>query len=357
VTSPVAEIPSAVLAEGYNVPRIINGTWQLSAGHSQSHFRDALNLFRQLVDVGLTTFDCADIYTGVEELLGRFIGDIRGRAKHADAPIHIHTKCVPDLANLSTLTAKDITLVVDRSLRRLGVEQLDLVQLHWWDFAIPGVVDAGRVLSNLQQQGKIRNIGVTNFDAPHLEQLLDAGVPVVSNQVQFSLLDQRPEHAMLDLCKRNGVSLLCYGTLAGGFLSDRYLDQPAPSLPLENRSLVKYHLIIEEIGGWEALQQLLRALRKTADKHGVSIAAIATRYILQKPSVAAAIVGVRRPAHIDDTLRVFSFALDAEDLSLIDSGCGKSSLRGPIYGLERVPGGAHASIMRTNLCREGSDSS
>ncbi len=348
-------VPAAKLTETYAVPRIINGTWQLSEGHSQRPLADSFDLFEKLMDAGLTTFDSADIYTGVEALLGQCLCAARGRPGRGSVPIHIHTKCVPDLQSLPTLTTEDIASIVQRSRIRLGVAQLDLVQLHWWDFRIPGVVEAGLALNRLRQQGLIRNIGVTNFDAPHLQILLDAGVPIVSNQVQFSLLDRRPEHAMLPLCERHGVSLLCYGTVAGGFLSDRYLDQPDPLIPLENRSLVKYRLIIEEFGGWSAVQRLLRVLRLIADKHHVSIATVATRYILQKPSVAAAIVGVRRSDHIADTVRVFSFALDEEDLARIESVSKEAGLKGPIYELERAPGGRHASIMHTNLCQGEAD--
>lgn len=350
MTGADVSIPAARLAEGYEVPRIINGTWQLSAGHSQSSVEDALALFRQLVDAGLTAFDCADIYTGVEDLLGRFIR-VAGEVPLRGAPIRIHTKCVPDLESLPTLTPDHIKAIVERSLRRLGIERLDLVQLHWWDFGVPGVLQAGRTLNRLQQQGKIRCVGVTNFDVPHLEELIHAGVSVASNQVQFSLLDRRPERGMVAFCQQHGISLLCYGTIAGGFLSDRYLDQPDPLIPLENRSLVKYRLIIEEFGGWDRFQRLLHTLHDIADKHAVPIAAIATRYVLQKPYVTAAIVGVRRACHIAETVRVFSFELDSEDLARIETVSAGDGPRGRIYELERTPGSRHASIMHTNLCR------
>ncbi len=345
-------VPTAQIADGYDVPRIINGTWQLSEGHSQSQIDHAVDLVGQLIDAGLTAFDCADIYTGVEALLGQCLGAAQRRAGQRRMQIRTHTKYVPDLESLPTLTPEGIESIVDRSRRRLGVDRLDLVQLHWWDYNIPGFVEAGLTLARLRQRGIIRNIGVTNFDVPHLEKLLDAEVPVVSNQVQFSLLDRRPEHGMLALCRRHHISLLCYGTVAGGFLSDRYLDQPDPLLPLENRSLVKYRLIIEEFGGWEEFQLLLRTLRRIADKHSVPIATVATRYILQKPCVAAAIIGVRRPDHIADTRRVFSFTLDSEDLARIESVTGGRYLQGPIYELERTPHVRHASIMKTDLCRE-----
>jgi aryl-alcohol dehydrogenase-like predicted oxidoreductase len=135
---------------------------------------------RAFVQAGITTFDCADIYTGVEELIGEFL------RRHGGAlpPVQVHTKYVPDLESLPNLTGRDVERSIDRSLRRLGVERLDLVQFHWWDYDVPGYVEAALQLARLQRAGKIRHIGLTNFDAMHLREILNAGVDVVSNQVQ-----------------------------------------------------------------------------------------------------------------------------------------------------------------------------
>jgi len=211
-------------------------------------------------------------------------------------------------------------------------------------------VEAATHLKALQDAGKIKYIGVTNFDVPHLQELLDARVPVVSNQVQYSVLDHRPEQGMVELCERHSISLLCYGTVAGGFLSDRYLGAPEPEPPFENRSLTKYKLIIEEFGDWELFQRLLATLRDIADKHESSIATVATRYVLQKNQVGAAIVGARHARHLPDTLRLFNFELDENDLTDIKRVA--NAAKGPagdVYSLERVKGGKHAVIMKYNL--------
>jgi aryl-alcohol dehydrogenase-like predicted oxidoreductase len=185
-----------------------------------------------------------------------------------------------------------------------------------------------------------------------MEDILEAGVPVVSNQVQYSVLDRRPERGMVDLCERHGISLLCYGTVAGGFLSDRYVGVPEPAPPFENRSLTKYKLIIDDFGGWSLFQQLLAALKGIARKHGVSLATVATRYTLQKEGVGAAIVGARHARHLPDTLRLFSFVLDQGDLDAIDRITKQAQgPAGDVYSLERVKGGKHAVIMKYNLNR------
>lgn len=342
-------IPRFELAPGYTVSRVIRGGWQLAHEHSQSGITAAAAIegMRLCAEAGITTFDCADIYTGVEELIGRFLRVYRG-----DAPIQIHTKYVPDLGELATLTGRDTAMSIDRSLQRLGVECLDLVQFHWWDYDIPGYVEAACTLEKLRQRGKIRHIGVTNFDVTHLTEIVDAGVPVVSNQVQYSVLDQRPTSRMATWCKQHDISLLCYGTLAGGFLSEKYLGAASPEEPLENRSLTKYQLIIEEFGGWERYQQLLRILKGISDRHKVSLSAVAARIILDQPQVGAAIIGMRSPSRITDIAQVFRLTLDDDDRSAI-SACLTQSRgpAGPVYALERAKGSYHAMIMKTNLNR------
>jgi aryl-alcohol dehydrogenase-like predicted oxidoreductase len=341
------------LTPEYSISRVIKGSWQLAGGHGSIERERALADMRLYVEAGITTFDCADIYTGVEELTGEFLRRHQGAMRDGQLPdVQVHTKYVPDLDALPTLTRRDVEAVIDRSLQRLGVERLDLVQFHWWDYDIPGYVEAASHLESLRKAGKVRHIAVTNFDVPHLEAILEAGVPVASNQVQYSVLDGRPERGMVDLCERHGISLLCYGTVAGGFLSDRYAGVPEPPSPFENRSLTKYKLIIDDFGGWSLFQQLLATLEEIARKHRVSLATVATRTILQKRGVGAAIVGVRHARHLPDTLRLFSFAVDQEDQDAIERiAKGAQGPAGDIYSVERIKGSKHAVIMKTDLNR------
>jgi aryl-alcohol dehydrogenase-like predicted oxidoreductase len=339
------------LTPEYTISRVIKGGWQLAGGHGAINHEQALHDMLIYVEQGITTFDCADIYTGVERLIGEFMRCHQSAMRNGTLPqVQVHTKYVPDLDTLSTLTRRDVQAAVDRSLDRLGIECLDLVQFHWWDYDVPGYVETALNLDALRTAGKVRQIGLTNFDVARLAELLEAGVPIVSNQVQYSVLDHRPERAMVEFCERHGITLLCYGTLAGGFLSERYLDEPEPTLPCENRSLTKYKLIIDEFGGWELFQQLLRTMRDIGLQHGVSIATVATRYILQKKGVGAAIVGARDARHLPDTLRLFSITLSEEDLCAIERVTNQAQgPKGHIYGLERVKAGKHAAIMKYNL--------
>ena len=336
----------------FEVPSIIVGAWQLSAGHNieTSSTDEAIDTFSKCADAGLTSFDCADIYTGVEELLGEFL---RRYSRHGDSEnrkrIRIHTKFVPDRDVLPRISKDYVERIIDRSLARLGVGQLDLVQFAWWDYTVPGYVETALWQQELQSEGKIRNIGVTNFDVPRLREIVGAGVPIVSHQVQYSLLDHRPENAMAGFCRDNGIQMLCYGTLAGGFLTDRWLGVPEPREELANRSLVKYKLMIDEFGGWSDYQELLRLLGESARAHDVSIGNVATRYALEMPQVSAAIVGTRSTEHLNDNLRVLSLQIDRQDIDRLRKFAVPRSARGDVYELERVPESRHAAIMRYNL--------
>ena len=336
---------------GYSISKVIKGGWHLAGGHGKIDEIKALEDMREFVKAGITTCDCADIYTGVEELIGKFRQKYQGEFRAGDLPpIQIHTKYVPDYAALATLKKEDTEKIINRSLKRLKVEQLDLVQFAWWDYQFPGYVDTALHLSELQKSGKIRYIGITNFDTQRIQQLIDAGVEITTNQVQYSLLDRRVESDMTALAQKYNIPFLCYGSVAGGFLSDRYLGAPDPTQPHENRSLTKYRLIIDEFGGYDLFQELLQTLRIIADKYHVDIAEVACQYILQKPMVASAIVGARNSKHLNSLKKLESFSLDDNDLKEIAKITNQSKgPLGPFYQLERDKTGKHGAIMKYNL--------
>jgi aryl-alcohol dehydrogenase-like predicted oxidoreductase len=346
-------VPRITLAPGYTISRLLKGGWQLAGGHGPLDAAAALADMDAFVRSGITTFDCADIYTGVEALIGRFLATLRARDGDGAADrVQVHTKCVPDLDRLPRLGRPDVEGVIDRSRARLGVETLDLVQLHWWEYGIPGVIKALGWLDDLRRSGKIRHLGVTNFDTAHIRAIVEAGLPIVSHQVQYSVLDRRPGGEMADVCASHGIGVIAYGALAGGFLSERWLGRPAPNEPLENRSLVKYRLIIEECGGWDYFQALLETMRVVADAHGVRIGTVAIRWVLDQPGVAAVIVGARHGRHLDDTLAALRIDLDPADRARLARVQAQAlGPTGEVYGLERVRGGRHAAIMRYNLQR------
>ena len=325
--------------------RVVVGCWQLAAGHG-TNVEDGRAVLEAYASAGFRVFDAADIYTGVETLLGDFLA-AHGLAGEA----RVHTKWVPDLAALPTLTADDVARAVDRSLTRLRVDALDLVQFHWWDLAVPGYLAALDALAEQRRQGKVREIGLTNFDRARLEEILDHGIPVASLQAQVSLLDRRTRGALVDLATARGVDLLAYGSVAGGLLADAWLDRPAPAGTPENRSLVKYLLIVEELGGWDALQALLHELRAVADARGSDVATVASAWCLRQPGVRACIVGVRSRRHLARhvELRDALVLSDAEVARLERARAAFAEVPGEVYALERDREGRHGRVMKYGL--------
>lgn len=339
-------IPRHELTHEYSISRLIKGGWHLAGDHGAIDPHGALKDMAAFVDAGITTFDCADIYSGVEALIGRFLTAYPARARR----VQVHTKFVPDLPDLATVDRRYVEKIIDRSLVRLGVERLDLVQFHWWDYGIARYVETALELERLRCAGKIGHIGLTNFDTQRVTELLDAGVRIVSQQVQYSLLDERVDHGMVQLCRRNNVALLCYGTVAGGFLSDRWLGRAEPNFPLGNRSLIKYKLIIDDFGGWSLFQALLQTLHRVAATHGVDIATVASRAILDKQQVAAAIVGAVNTTHLAAHAQIGALQLSDADKTAIAAVT--SRRRGPVgdvYTLERDRSGVHGRIMKYEL--------
>jgi len=342
------------LRDDYTISRVIKGGWQLAGGHGPVDKRQAIEDMRGFVSAGITTFDCADIYTGVEELIGEFLKRYRQDFISGELPpVQIHTKYVPDLDALATVSREDTGRIIDRSLKRLGVERLDLVQFAWWDYSVPRYVDVCLHLVDLQKAGKIRYIGATNFNTSSLYEMLDAGCPLITNQVQYSVLDQRPAGSMEDLIRQHDMSYLCYGSIAGGFLTEKYLGVTERQFA-ENRSLVKYQLIIEEVGGFDQFQHLLQVLKSIADKHDVKIAEVAARYVLQQEAVSAVIIGARNARHLQSLQKLAGLKLKAEEIEKIQSAIDESSnVPGDVYDIERDRYGPHGRIMKYNLNEAG----
>lgn len=341
----MTDVPRVRLAADYSIAKIINGCWQLTPDHGggPESRKNTMRRFAELVEHGFTTFDCADIYTGTEELLC----DFRQTLDDPDT-IQIHTKFVPNKGSLAELNDKKIDAAIDQSLTRLGVEVLDLVQFHWWDYAVAGLDRLYDRLLRAQSIGKIRLLGVTNFNTEQLRNLLDNNASIVTMQAQYSLLDRRPERHMTDCCLKDGVALLPYGVLAGGFLSDKYLGRPEPTTM--NRSLQKYRLIIDDAGGWTMLQGLLELLAGIAGKHNTGIDSIAARWVLDQPGVAAIILGIGSHSRAEKNRALEQIQLDDRDRQSITEFLASQAIpKGDPYDLERDANSVHSRIIRMNL--------
>ncbi|MEP9372946.1 aldo/keto reductase [Mesorhizobium sp. KR1-2] len=309
-------IPDRIqLDGGLNISRLVCGLWQVADLEKDGTTLDpekAADALEAYAKAGFDTFDMADHYGSAEIITGRLLA----RYGKGEKRLLAFTKWCPEPG---PMTAEIVRKGLQERLDRLGVDKVDLLQFHWWTFEHPAWLDALHEMARLKEEGLIGAIGVTNFDAAHLAVALADGVPLATNQVSFSLVDRRAAGALSELCARTGTKLFAYGTLCGGFLSDKWLGKPEPTeIPDWSRS--KYKRFIDTAGGWESFQGILSAAAEIGRKHGVSISNVASRWVLEHEAVAATIIGARisENEHRADNLNVFSFSLDAEDKARLE---------------------------------------
>ena len=308
------------LAPDFGISRVLTGLWQIADLEREGKKLDlkaTAAAMQPYVEAGLTTFDMADHYGSAEEIAGIF------QKQNEPGAVQLLTKWVP---KPGPVTRDEVKAAVQRSLDRMQTDRLDLLQFHAWNYADPGWLDCLFWLQELKEEGLIRYLGLTNVDTAHLRIVIHSGIEVVSNQVCFSMLDQRACNGMTELCHQHGVKLLAFGTVAGGFLTERWLGKPEPDWhKLETWSQMKYGRFIKAAGGWTVFQELLRTVESVAKRHGVSMANVASRYILGQPPVGGVIIGARlgKSDHIQDNLRLFGFSLDKASRREIDEALAK----------------------------------
>jgi aryl-alcohol dehydrogenase-like predicted oxidoreductase/enamine deaminase RidA (YjgF/YER057c/UK114 family) len=303
------------LAPGLSISRVLTGMWQIADMEKNGEALDpnlTSNFMAPYVEAGLTTFDMADHYGSAEIIAGTF-----QKSHELGKKAQLLTKWVPKPGKSSK---KETREAIELSLERLQAESLDLLQYHAWNYLDPVWLDHLFWLTELKEEGLIKNLGLTNFDSAHLRIACSSGIPIVSNQVCHSLIDQRANGEMAKTCREYGVKVLAFGTLAGGFLSDKWLGRPEPSL--ENGatwSQMKYKRFIDTAGGWEVFQSFLKEIERVAKKHAVSIANISSKYMMDQAYVGGIIIGARlgESIHVNETLKLFDFELDEQDMEVI----------------------------------------
>ncbi|KAK6163533.1 hypothetical protein DH2020_000397 [Rehmannia glutinosa] len=281
----VAEKRKTVVKNGNDsleICRVLNGMWQTSGGWGRIDRDDAVEAMLRYADAGLSTFDMADhciVVNGMWQTSGGWGRIDRDNAveallQYADAGLNTF-----DLADIYGPAEDLYGIFINRVRRERPPEYLENVR--GWDYANSGYLDALKHLTDLKEEGKIKTVALTNFDTERLQKILENGIPVVSNQVQHSIVDMRPQQRMAELCQLSGM--------------------------------------VDAWGGWSLFQVLLQTLKKVATKHGVTIPTVAVRYILDQQAVAGSMIGVRLglSEHIKDANAIFSLVLDDEDVSSI----------------------------------------
>ncbi|KAF9267833.1 aldo-keto reductase [Marasmius fiardii PR-910] len=311
------------------LPRLLNGLWQLSspAWGSASSVKQTAALC-ELMQAGLVATDMADHYGDSELIYGGFRNRLKpGVRERALAA----TKWCVFRRIEGPVTPELVFNAVQERVRRIK-GRIDLLQFHWNNYEDKKYLDVLAELVKLTktQPHLVSNIGLVNFDAEHTDEVcrhllaIVGEVGIVSNQVPFSFIDSRPLFKMIGICEMYGIKLLTYGTLCGGFLADKWVGVNSPELYGETAGLTpsqrKYYDVIMTWGSWSDFQTLLYTLKTIADKHGVDVANVATRWVLDRPSVGAVIIGTRLgvSSNVRSNLQVSSFRLDEDDNSKLE---------------------------------------
>ncbi|KAI1152292.1 putative aryl-alcohol dehydrogenase [Nemania diffusa] len=313
----------------FQLPRLFNGFWQLSSpawGAGSADSQDAA--LAQLLKAGFTAADMADHYGDAELVYGQFRNRLPEEVRGS---VFAATKwCVFGPIG-GEVTDEWVLGAVKERCRRLG-GRVELLQFHWYNYEAKEYLDILVKLVSLTKTHPelVGTIGLCNFDSAHTQEACEyllsktGDVGLVSNQVQFSVIDSRPLQKMCAVAAKYGIQLLTYGSFCGGFLSSHWLNLPLPEMystfnnPTPSQR--KYLGMLYDWGSWDDFQKLLSKLSVIAEKHGVTLTNVAIRWALQKPQVGAVIVGTRLgvTTHDQENLAVFNFKLGDEDIKAID---------------------------------------
>ena len=300
-----------------NIPPVIIGLWQIADIERKNATFNPASVVENMeayLDAGLNFFDMADHYGSAEIIAGLLYKKRKEEGK--SLPV-LATKWVPKPGHNSKNMVKD---AVTLALNRLQVDQLDLLQFHAWDYTDPSWIETLFYLDELRKEGYINALGVTNMDTVHLKMAIDSNIPIVSNQISHSLFDQRAVHKMIPYCLENQIRVLCYGTVAGGFFSNKWLGKVEPSIEeLPTWSLMKYKRFQEEVCDWKQFQELLQQLDAISKKLDLSIAQLASLYIKEEFQCNSVIIGARlgELEHITENKQVSNMSLDEESKGAI----------------------------------------
>jgi aryl-alcohol dehydrogenase-like predicted oxidoreductase len=296
---------------------VLQWHWTLSEEDSRPHIKRAL-------EAGINFFDTANVYSNgeSEEVLGRAIRDFSSRDE-----VVLATKVwgpVRPGPNGRGLSRKSILSEVDKSLKRLATDYIDLYIIHRFDYETP-LEETFQAFADVVRQGKALYIGVSEWTAEQLREghalAKSYGIQLISNQPQYSMLWRVIEGKVVPASEELGISQIVWSPMAQGVLSGKYL--PGQPVPEGSRAT-------DEKSGADSIQRFLRddvleavqRLKPIADQAGLSMPQLAIAWVLQNPNVAAALVGASRPEQLADTVKASGVKLDADTMAAIDEALG-----------------------------------
>jgi len=292
------------------------GTWALGGpweyGWGPQDDEEAVGAILEALDQGVNWIDTAPAY-GLghsEELVGRALRQTRHKP-------YIATKCGilwnERKEKVVHLKRDSIRRECHDSLRRLGVERIDLYQMHWPD-PDPDIEEAWEEMARLQKEGKVRCIGVSNFSVAQMERV--AKIHTISSlQPPYSMLRRDAERELLGYCAKHGIGVVVYSPMQRGLLTGRFdYERLAALAPDDHRRRVADF----QEPQFSATMELVEGLRKIAQRNGRTVAQLAVSWVLRRPEVTAAIVGARRPGQIVETAPASDWNLGKEETEEIE---------------------------------------
>jgi aryl-alcohol dehydrogenase-like predicted oxidoreductase len=313
---------------GLKVSAISYGNW---ITHGSQVEEDAANAcVKRALELGVTTFDTADVYAGTraEAVLGRALAGVRRTDLEIATKVYWPTGKGPNARGLSR---KHIMESIDGSLKRLGTDYVDLYQAHRFDYETP-LEETMVAFADLVRQGKALYIGVSEWKASEIAAAAvlakELRVPFISNQPQYSMLWRVIEAEVVPTSIQHGLGQIVWSPIAQGVLTGKYL--PGAPLPEGSRAT-------DQLGGKDMIARwmeddVLSAVQRLvpiAQQAGMSMAQLAVAWVLRNDNVASAIVGASRPEQLDDTLVAVGMRLDDDTMAAIDVALGAIVERDP----------------------------
>lgn len=291
-----------------NVSVIGLGTWPLGEinwGHISES--DAIATTQKAIDGGINLIDTAPVYGDgrSEEIVGKAI---KGRRQQ----LVIATKCgvrMKGIDLINDLKPKSIRKEVEISLKRLDTDVIDLYQCHWPDPNTP-IEDTMAEMAKMKAEGKIRYIGVSNFDAALLKRAKKV-IPIASNQVQYSLLNRAIENELIPFCQEQDIGILAYGPMGGGILTGKYKEKPKFEKGDARTFMYNYY----EEPMWSKVQALLKAMEQIAERHDKPVNQVAINWARQQPGITSALVGARSPQQAEANAAAGAWQLSTEEMA------------------------------------------
>jgi len=298
---------------GFGSWAIGGGGWAAAWGPQDDE--EAVGAIRRALELGMNWIDTAAVY-GLghsEELVARALRGV----PEADRP-YVFTKCSlvwDEGGRVHNVLKKDsVKRECEASLRRLQVDAIDLYQIHWPN-PDEDIEEGWEALVELRDEGKVRHIGVSNFDVGQMERV-GRIAPVETLQPPYNLIDRGVEEEVLPYCRRNGIGVIVYSPMKSGLLTGKMTPERVRSLPDDDWR--RDHPDFNEPRLSKNLR-LVEKLREVGERHGRSPGEVAIAWTLRHPAVTAAIVGGRRPEQVDGIIGAAGFRLPEEEIREIEA--------------------------------------